>query len=106
MWENGIYENKMACTMGEPITGDPPTMKIMLLTTPPLLLSVPLCFIAPVHPLSAKEHAVIIVGDDVGTEVVVVEAGDPLFRLRSTDKSKTLLYRPYNHLATRSKLRF
>jgi hypothetical protein len=105
-WENGIYEYKIACTLGSPVIGDPPAINVKLMSTPPKVLLVPLRFLVPVHPIAVKECAVVIAGDNLGKEVVVMDTKEHLWCLAPSDGPRRPLYTaPREHLAVRSKLR-
>ena len=62
--------------MGEPVHGEPPAIRIKLMGNIARELSVPLCYIHPVHPSGEKDEVIMIAGDsdNVGLEGVVVEA--------------------------------
>jgi hypothetical protein len=75
-WENGVHEGKIACTLGMPVSGNPPVIRVKLMSSVARELSVPLRYLVPIHPDGAKENAVVIVGDsdNIGLEGRIVDA--------------------------------
>jgi hypothetical protein len=102
-WENGSYEKQLACTLGKRPGGIPREIQIRLMSKGARILIAPICFLIPVHPDGIKERGIIIVGDDMGKEVVVVEAGGPPWQVQTTAGKMLKVLR--EHIVVKSKLR-
>lgn len=102
-WEKGIYENKMAFTLGAPATGDPLTMRVKLMTTPPRVLLAPLNVLVPIHPGSLRDKAVVISGEKLGEQVIILEMGNPLWRVTAASGSSHSYLVRREHLVVLSK---
>ena len=70
------YNGKAASTMGEAVSGDPPAIRIKLMSSTAPEISIPLCYLHPIHPSGVKDRVIVIAGDldTVGLEGVVIEA--------------------------------
>ena len=70
------YNGKAASTMGEAVTGDPPAVRIKLMSSTAPEISIPLRYLHPIHPSGVKDRVIVIAGDldNVGLEGVVIEA--------------------------------
>jgi hypothetical protein len=103
-----ILRGTMACTLGQPVSGDPPAIEVKPMVPGADPISVPLRVLEPVHPSGIKEQAVIIAGENLGEEVVVVGTGQSLWKLAPYDHPSNPMYMaPREHLVARvrSKLR-
>lgn len=75
------YDGKAASTMGEAVNGDPPAVRVKLMSSTAPEISIPLCYLHPIHPSGVKDKVIVIAGDleNVGLEGVVTEAPGETF---------------------------
>jgi hypothetical protein len=92
--------------LGVSVAGDPPVIEVKPMIPGFTFMPVPLRLLEPVHPHGVKEPVIIIAGEHLGKEAVVVATGEGLWSLAPLDHPSCTLYTlPHEHLVVCSKLR-
>ena len=98
-----ILDGSAASTMGKPvqINGDIPEIEVKPMIAGVGPISIPLHFIAPVHPGGAGEEVIVIGGDHSGRQGVVSDTTGALWEVILTDQPQGVTIRvttPPKHL--------
>ena len=93
-----VPKGSLAFTTGQPVSGEPKSIEVRVITPGSRPMSMPLQYLAPVKPRRPEGHAIVIAGGHFGQEVLVIGESGTEWDLLILDGSRIIRSVSPDHL--------